>query len=81
MSVNPGFAGQKFMAEVLTKIRKLSVESRKLKVGFEIEVDGGINDKTAPLALEAGADILATASYFFGAKDKIQAVKALKEGR
>jgi ribulose-phosphate 3-epimerase len=73
MSVNPGFAGQGFMPEVLPKIKEL----RKIYQG-NIKVDGGINDKTAPDAIKAGANILVTASYFFGAPDPKKAVEILK---
>ena len=64
MSVNPGFAKQKFMPSVLSKIETL----RKTYQG-NIAIDGGINASTAPAAVKAGANILATASYFFGAQD------------
>ncbi|MFH1230556.1 MAG: ribulose-phosphate 3-epimerase [Planctomycetota bacterium] len=73
MSVNPGFAGQGFMPEVLPKIREL----RKIYKG-DIKVDGGINDKTAPEAIRAGANILVTASYFFGSDNPKKAVENLK---
>ncbi len=73
MSVNPGFAKQKFMPSVLPKIQQL----RSCFQG-DIEVDGGINDVTAPEVIKAGANILATASYFFGAGNPKDAVKSLK---
>ncbi|MCK5081820.1 MAG: ribulose-phosphate 3-epimerase, partial [Candidatus Omnitrophica bacterium] len=73
MSVNPGFAKQKFMPEVLPKIQELCET-----FGGDIAIDGGINESTAPLAVEAGANILATASYFFGAKDQKEAIEYLK---
>lgn len=73
MSVNPGFSGQGFMPEVLPKIKEL----RKIYNG-DIGIDGGINDKTAPDAIKAGANILVTASYFFGASDPKKAVEVLK---
>ncbi len=73
MSVNPGFARQKFMPEVLPKITEL----HKTFKG-DIAIDGGINAETAPSAVKAGANILATASYFFGAKDRKGAVGKLK---
>lgn len=74
MSVNPGFAKQKFMPSVLPKIQEL----RQVFEGA-IAVDGGINELTAPQAVRAGADILATASYFFQAANHQQLVKSLKE--
>lgn len=73
MSVNPGFAGQEFISSVIPKIRDL----RKIYTK-DIEVDGGINDKTGQLVVSAGANILATASYFFKAKDPAAVVKKLK---
>ena len=73
MSVNPGFSGQGFMPEALPKISQL----RQIFKG-DIRVDGGINDKTAPEAIKAGANILVTASYFFNAPDPKQAVEILK---
>lgn len=73
MSVNPGFAKQKFMSEVLTKVQAL-----RKKFKGDIAIDGGINAETAPLAVKAGVNILATASYFFGSKDQKQAVHFLK---
>ncbi|OGC03804.1 ribulose-phosphate 3-epimerase [candidate division WOR-1 bacterium RIFOXYA12_FULL_43_27] len=72
MSVNPGFSGQSFMPEVLPKITAI----RKIYKG-DIRVDGGINDKTVKQVIEAGANILVTASYFFGAKDYSAAVQQL----
>ena len=73
MSVNPGFAKQKFIPSVLPKIQTL-----RSKFSGDIEVDGGIKDSTAPEAVKAGANILATASYFFGAEKPRDAVKLLK---
>jgi len=73
MSVNPGFSGQGFMPEALSKIREL----RQIFKG-DIRVDGGINDKTAGAAIDAGANILVTASYFFGSKDPKKAVETLR---
>lgn len=73
MSVNPGFAGQKFISDVLPKLAAL----RKIYKG-DIEIDGGINESTAPAAVKAGANILATASYFFSAKNPKGVVQYLK---
>ncbi len=73
MSVNPGFARQQFMPAVLAKIRDLRQRFRG-----DIEVDGGINATTAPEAVKAGANILATASYFFGAVRPKEIVQFLK---
>ena len=73
MSVNPGFAKQKFQANVLSKVEYL----RGIFSG-DISIDGGVNAETAPLAVKAGVNILATASYFFGSKDVKETVKYLK---
>ena len=73
MSVNPGFAKQKFMPSVLPKIQVLSTEFER-----DIAIDGGINEVTAPEAVKAGANILATASYFFSSQKPREAVKFLK---
>ncbi|MFZ5801400.1 MAG: ribulose-phosphate 3-epimerase [Candidatus Omnitrophota bacterium] len=74
MSVNPGFAGQKFIPSVLSKIIAL----RKI-FGKDIGVDGGINEETAKEAVKAGADILATASCFFKSARPKQLVSYLKK--
>ena len=73
MSVNPGFAGQKFMAAVLPKIEQLRATFKG-----DIAVDGGINAQTAPAAIKAGAHVLITASYLYGAPDPAQAARDLK---
>ena len=58
MSVNPGFGGQKFMPEVLDKVKKLKTLQVEKNLDFEIEIDGGINFDNSKKALEAGANIL-----------------------
>ena len=73
MSVNPGFAGQKFMPEALPKLERL----KKIFKG-DIAIDGGINAETAPLAVEAGAQVLITASYLFGAENLAVVAQSLK---
>ena len=76
MSVNPGFAKQKFNPVALPKIQEL----RKIFDG-DIAIDGGVNDKTAPDCVKAGANILATASYFFSSSQPAKAVQFLKSLR
>jgi len=73
MSVNPGHAGQQFMPEVLPKLARL----KEIFKG-DIAIDGGINAQTAPLAVTAGARVLITASYLFGADNFSDVVKRLK---
>ncbi|MCF1783010.1 ribulose-phosphate 3-epimerase [Lactobacillus mulieris] len=65
MSVHPGFGGQKYIPETAEKIAQLKQLTNEAGVNIPIEVDGGINDKTAPLAAQAGADILVCGSYIF----------------
>ncbi len=77
MSVNPGFAGQNFMSEVLPKVTELRkmINDKKLKI--DIEIDGGINFETAPLAVKAGANILVSGTTIFSGslKDNIQKLR------
>ena len=81
MSVYPGFGGQKFIGEVLDKVKKL----RNIidENGYEclIEIDGGINSETSHLAIDAGCDVLVAGNAFFGAKDKKATVIQLREGK
>ena len=66
MSVNPGFGGQKFMPEVLDKVKKLKeIKSKKKNMNFDIEIDGGINFDNCQLAIEAGANILVSGTTIF----------------
>jgi len=73
MSVNPGYAGQKFMPGVLPKVMHLAETFKG-----DIAIDGGINDQTAPLAVKAGARVLITASHFYNAADPAAVVRHLK---
>lgn len=70
MTVEPGFGGQKFMADMLPKIKALRAEIDRRGLSTHIEVDGGISDATAPAAAAAGADIAVMGSAFFGSADK-----------
>ena len=65
MSVNPGFGGQKFMPEVLSKINDLKKIQKDKKLKFDIEVDGGINFENSKLVIEAGANILVSGTTIF----------------
>ena len=65
MSVNPGFGGQKFMPEVLEKIKKLKKIRDQKNLDFDIEIDGGINFDNSKLAIEAGANILVSGTTIF----------------
>ena len=65
MSVNPGFGGQKFMPEVLEKIKELKNIQREKNTDFDIEIDGGINFENSKMAIEAGANILVSGTTIF----------------
>ena len=65
MSVNPGFGGQKFMPEVLTKIKELKKIQKEKDLNFDIEIDGGINFDNYKTAIEAGANILVSGTTIF----------------
>lgn len=79
MTVEPGFGGQSFMEEQLHKIKALReyIDDKQLTV--KIQVDGGINDKTAGKAVSAGADMLVVGSYLFKHPSVAHGVNALKE--
>lgn len=79
MSVFPGFSGQKFMPEVLEKVR--SLQSLKASKGYSyiIEIDGGIGPSTIKAATDAGAEVLVAGSAVFGAKDRAEAMRTLME--
>jgi ribulose-phosphate 3-epimerase len=78
MSVHPGWGGQQFIAEVLDKVRVLrgAIDERRLDV--EVEIDGGINVETAPLAARAGVDILVAGSAVFRAPDPLAAARDIR---
>ena len=65
MSVEPGFGGQSFMPSALPKLTALKNECERRGLNVDLEVDGGINAETAPLAVEAGANVLVAGSYLF----------------
>ena len=65
MSVNPGFGGQKFMPEVLNKIKDLKKIKQEKNLIFDIEIDGGINFENSKKAIEAGANILVSGTTIF----------------
>ena len=65
MSVNPGFGGQKFMPEVLSKIKDLKKIQNEKNLNFDIEIDGGINFENCKSAIEAGANILVSGTTIF----------------
>ena len=78
MTVEPGFGGQKFMADMMDKVSRLRAEITKRGLDIEIQVDGGIGLATAPVAVEAGADVLVAGSAVFGAEDTAGIISALR---
>lgn len=80
MTVEPGFGGQSFMPETVDKICKIREKANSLGLETDIEVDGGINDKTASVVLDAGANVLVSGSYLFASDDMKAAAAVLKEG-
>ena len=78
MSVEPGFGGQSYIPTATEKIAALRREIDRRGLKTEIEVDGGINEATAPLAAAAGVDILVAGSALFNAPDMSEAVRALR---
>ena len=78
MTVNPGFGGQSFIETMVPKIARLRKMIDDAGLQVDIQVDGGINDKTAPLVKEAGATVLVAGSYVYGAQDVAQAIANLK---
>lgn len=79
MSVNPGFGGQKFIDEILAKTRRLRRMIDESGSKALIQIDGGVNAETAPLLVEAGAEVLVSGSYIFKAADPIATIHDLKQ--
>lgn len=74
MSVNPGFGGQEFIEDVLHKVRR----ARESHPDLIIQMDGGIDDKTAPKCIDAGANNLVSGSFIFGSDDRKHAIESLR---
>jgi ribulose-phosphate 3-epimerase len=75
MTVEPGFGGQKFMPEMMPKVQDL----RKRYPELNIEVDGGLSEKTIDVAADAGANVIVAGSAVFGAKDPSEVIAKLRE--
>ena len=78
MTVEPGFGGQSFMEDMLPKIKEIREEANKVNPELMIQVDGGIVPETAKLCVAAGADVLVSGSYIFGAEDIEKAIISLR---
>ena len=80
MTVEPGFGGQSFMADMLSKIRELRAMMDRIHPSCILETDGGIDETTAALAAEAGCDMAVAGSAVFGKKDRAAAIRAIRNG-
>lgn len=78
MTVVPGFGGQAFMPETMKKVEAANEFKHRHNLAYHIEVDGGIQPATAPVAVSCGADVLVAGSAVFGKKDMAAAVRALR---
>ncbi len=78
MTVEPGFGGQKFMGDMMDKIIALRKECARRGIDIDIQVDGGISEETAPIAVEAGANVLVAGSAIFGSDDPAATIKVLR---
>jgi ribulose-phosphate 3-epimerase len=78
MTVNPGFGGQAFIPEGVDKVRRVKELFSSQKSSALIEVDGGVNNKTASSLWQAGADILVAGSYIFGSSNYATAIKQIR---
>jgi ribulose-phosphate 3-epimerase len=80
MSVHPGFGGQKFMPEVLDKVKEIKKQKAEGRTKALISIDGGINPETSRLAREAGVEVLVAGAAIFGAGDRAAQIKAIRGG-
>lgn len=78
MTVEPGFGGQSFMKDMLPKIKAIREKANEVNPRLMIQVDGGVDSKTAPLCIEVGADVLVSGSYIFGSSDIKGAIDSLR---
>lgn len=78
MSVNPGFGGQKFIENTIEKVKRLHKLIDESGSKALIEIDGGVQQETAPRLVEAGADVLVAGSYVFGSKNPEETIRGLR---
>ena len=78
MTVFPGFGGQEFMEDVLPKIEKVRRELDRRELAADLQVDGGVDERTAPLAAAAGANVLVAGSAVFGRDKPWEAVESIR---
>lgn len=80
MSVNPGFGGQKFIANTINKVRDLKELIAQKNPGCLIEVDGGVNFETGKVLVDQGADVLVAGNFIFNSGNPAETIRQLKEG-
>ncbi|SJZ96235.1 ribulose-phosphate 3-epimerase [Pilibacter termitis] len=80
MTVNPGFGGQTFLSECLEKVTEVAKIREEKGYSFDIEVDGGVDDKTISACKKAGANVFVAGSYIYNAKSPQERINALREG-
>lgn len=78
MTVNPGFGGQSFIVDVLSKVKQAAIWRKEFAPHVEFEVDGGINEKTAKLCTDAGVDVLVAGSAIFNQDDRHKAIEVIR---
>jgi ribulose-phosphate 3-epimerase len=78
MTVHPGFGGQPFRADQMEKVRRAAKWNQSREHKFDIEVDGGINPKTARISIENGANVLVAGTSIFRSKDYANAIRELR---
>lgn len=79
MTVNPGFGGQSFISDVLSKIKQVDMWRKEFAPHVEFEVDGGINQETAKRCTDVGVDVLVAGSAIFNQTDRHQAIKSIRD--
>jgi len=79
MTVEPGFGGQKFMADMMPKLKKIRQYIDEIKPGCHLEVDGGVDLITGEICKENGADVLVAGSAFYKAADRVEFVKKIEK--
>ena len=78
MTVHPGFGGQEFRADQMEKVRRAAAWNKSRERKIDIEVDGGINDRTARISIENGANVLVAGTSIFCSKDYAKAIRELR---
>ena len=78
MTVEPGFGGQSFMSDMMEKVSKIRAKANEVNPELMIQVDGGVDKNTAKICIDAGADVLVSGSYIFGAQSIDNAIASLR---